>query len=211
MTRIPVAILTLTALLVPVSVSAQRIEVGASIGRGTGGSEGSPSRGNTTTMPGVRASVWWGDQVETGVRVAWWPLPNPDGRADYTPNCRLDGPAACESYYVNIDAVTPRRFTSAEVIYHFRPGHRLRPFAGGGYGRMDTSVDVSCAVPGCEPLFSPDFRWGRQTSSAAEVIAIGGLSYALTRHLHLRGGIHVHGGGEERTMIETSVSVGVRF
>lgn len=212
MTRIPIFLLALAALVVPASVSAQRIEVGASIGLGIGGSEASLLRGESTTMPGARASVWCGDRLETGVRMAWWPIPSPGGSAGYAVNCGDGRPSSCEWVYVNIDRVTPRQFIGAEVIYHFRRGQRLRPFVGGGYGRMDTSEDISCATPGCESLLSPDFPFGRRTSSATDPIAIGGVSYAITDHLLLRGSARFHRfGGEDLSTLETAVEVGVKF
>jgi len=205
MTPIRVAALVLVLLLfIPMSSNAQRLDVGASVGLGIGG--------HTKRMTGLRASVWWNDRIETGVRVAWWPVPYPHGSADYYVNCGDQGRSTCEPVQVSLDrGVSPRRFVAAEVLYHYRRGERLRPFVGGGYGRMYTNEDVSCAIPGCEPLFDPTFPWGRRTSNAADPIVMGGVSYAVTRHLLARGVARLHVGGEERTTLEAAVEVGLRF
>lgn len=77
--------------------------------------------------------------------------------------------STCTRVDILFQPVSPRRFVAGEVTYHLMRGHRIRPFIGGGFGKMDISEDVSCAVPGCEPVFNPtgDFRWGRQPKSAA--------------------------------------------
>lgn len=212
MTRITPSLVVVGLLVLPAAASAQRFEVGASIGAGTAGTENSLAGGNTTIMPGVRASVWWGDRLETGIRLAWWPIPNPHGSAGYSINCGDGGPSTCDFFYVNFDRVTPRLFVAGEALYHFRRGSRLRPFVGGGYGRMDSSENVTCETPGCEVHLTPGFRFGRRQSSATDIIVIGGVSWTLTNHLRLRGAVRMHRpGGEDLSTAETSVGLGVRF
>jgi len=201
--RLSVSLVGLSLLLLPAASHAQRLELGASIGLGTGG--------HTKTMTGVHASVWWNDRIDTGIRMAWWPGPYPHGSANYYVNCGDESPSTCAPVTVHLDSVTPRRFIAAEVRYHYRPGERLRPFAGAGYGRRDSSRDVSCAIPGCESLLSPTFTWGRRTSSAPDPIVMGGVSYAITTHLLARGVARLHLGGEELNMLETAVELGFRF
>lgn len=203
MARLSASLVGLSLLLLSAAPHAQRPELGASIGLGTGG--------HTKTMTGVHATVWWNDRIETGIRMAWWPVAYPHGSAVYYVNCGDGIPSTCAPVSIHLNSVTPRRFIAAEMRYHYRRGERLRPFVGAGYGRMDTSRDVSCAIPGCEPLLGPTFPWGRRTSSAPDPIIIGGVSYAITNHLLARGVTRLHFGGEELTMLETAVELGFRF
>lgn len=208
MPRIAAILIAFCLLVVPSTTSAQHLELGATIGSGT------TSR-QPQTVRALQASLWWADRIETAFRVAWLPLP-PAGPTGYFVGCGPAPSSTCQPERVDIlfAPVSPRRFVAGELIYHFRRGHRLRPFAGGGYGRMDTSEDVSCAIPGCEAVINPtpDFRWGRRTSSASDPIGVVGGSYALTPHLIVRGVLHVHRlGGEELSLTEKSIGIGFRF
>ena len=76
---------------------------------------------------------------------------------------------------------------------------------------MDTSEDVRCEVPGCEALLSPDFRFGRRTSSAADPIASGGVAWTLTDHVLIHATTRLHLGGEELSRLEFGIGAGWRF
>jgi hypothetical protein len=192
--------------------TAQQVEVGASVGFGMPGSEGSLIGLAVRPVSGVHASVWWDDRVETALRLAWQWLPELHAGAEYGVGCGAGVPPGCQRPIVRVffRGANPRRFTAFELLYHARPGSRVRPLFGFGIGRIDRTETTVCEGAGCEALLP--FVGTTRRYSAGDVIGVVGASSVVGKHLILRGAVHFHRpGGEDLSMFETAFTVGYRF
>jgi len=116
--RTVVAALTATVVF-PASVWAQAVETGASIGLSCQGTEGNfcGETARNLITAGPFFGIWLTDDLEVNARIVW-----------------MRQPAAVSS------------ILQADVLWHCRPGARIRPFLGGGAGRYSERVDTNVAA-----------------------------------------------------------------
>jgi hypothetical protein len=194
--------------------SAQTVEVGGTLGTGIKGREGSfgtPAR----AMGAVHGSLWLADRLETGLRIAWLDRTSRRWAATYYYGCSgvLVGGHCLPSgsFRVVSDSTSPRTFVDLQVLYHFRAGKRVRPFAGVAIGQWYEKESVRCEVPGCE-LLQPGLRLGDRTVRQSDLAPTFGASAVFRTRFVVRGGVSYHNPlGEDWSAFETFVGIGYRL
>jgi hypothetical protein len=178
-------------------LSAQTVEVGATLAGSCTGSDGSFCDESDLLTTGLFGSVWFGDLFEVGGRVAGL------ARGDV----QFDRPVS--------GSITDRaRFlVQGDAVWHFRQGQVLRPFVGFGIGGFRDRRTVTCTPPGCEPqLGLTGLRPGTQSVWHSDRAIIVGVSALPTERVRVRGGLRYHNPfRDELALSEWFVGVGYRF
>lgn len=210
-----VLIVMVCAVLPWAKSEAQTLELGASIGTGNSGSEGSAIQGDPRVVMALSAGVLWRDRLETTFRVASLRL-GPRGYTNsYFTGCGVGSAAACApavSQYVSTEFTGPRTYLTGMLLWHFRPQARVRPFSGVGLGTAREPLRATCepVLRSCDELAR--LRLGSFVQSQTDYLLSAGVVGSITRRLVLRGAVNFHRpGGEELSLFETSVAVGYRF
>ncbi|HKE82929.1 MAG TPA: hypothetical protein VKB50_04210 [Vicinamibacterales bacterium] len=209
-------IATVFALAVPTTASPQSIEAGVSVGNGQRGSETTLIRAEALLVTGVRVGVL-GDRLEAAAQVMWLDLPSMRARATYYYGCEIGPNGMCRptgSVDVTTLGTSPRLLASGQFLYHFRRGHRWRPFAGVGFGSMRDTEESHCDRADCVQLI-PGLQTvlGRRTSWHSDLFSpVAGIGTRVGEHLGIRGGVQYHRPfGEGLSLFETFVAVGYVF
>ena len=185
-------------------VYAQEIELGGTIGSGAPGSEGAAAELDEQRRGvGAYGSIWWSEDLETVVRVAWL------HEHGVTTN-PYPGPPTPESVYLDTHH-GGRQLIGVGGRFYYRQDPLVRPYLGGGISVVRKRLTTFCVTPGCEAV-APDAPLGRSTSTDVELVFLGGLSKTLNDHLRFRVGFQwLRPLGESLSIFEGLVSLGYRF
>jgi hypothetical protein len=180
-----VLVLFMLAMLDPGRARAQALEFGAGIALSCQSSENLPC-----------ADTWGRADA---VHVAWWSTPSlvVEARAAH-----LDGPAtrivpvtervSPTEYFSRSYTLRDERRTvlEASLLYHFRPGHQVQPFVGGGAGFLWWRGEASCAAHqiDCQrvlPVDAPGVLYARGWAASFA----GGVAVNVWRGMVVRTGL----------------------
>lgn len=187
----------------------QSVEVGASIGRGCVGSEGSQCGDVGGRAVGGYVAVWFGENFAVQAHLHRIGLP------DRT-SVREPGTAG-PPYQVRVERTDRSRTLLAfQAQYHFGGAeHPVRFFVQGGLAPFADRMTTSCTPAGCETL--PRHLIGSEPMGTRKVwhsgiVFGGGLAARLPGHLILRGTVQSFNlGGDALGTSMASASLGYRF
>ncbi len=209
-------ILGLSMLLsVSAAAGAQSLSAGVGIGRGCAGDSSGFCGDEAGPMWSAHSSAWIKDRLEVGVRVALLPLPDQQYFVARDDRFNLvSDPTVRELTQIDVDSNRRSRYIlSGEVLYHFRQGHTVRPFVGGGFGIMSNQLTQTCLPAGCEllmPILSSPV--GRLASHSGNVTFTAGASAPIVKNVQLRVGLRLHNpSGEGLSTTEAFVETDWRF
>ncbi len=184
--RIATLVIALLLILNPWRAQAQTFEVGAGLALSCYALEESPCDDK------------WGRT--DAVHVAWWSTPSIVVEARVA---HLDGPAtrivniperisASQNFYRSYLLRDERRTSlQASVLYHFRAGHQVLPFVGGGAGSLWWRGEARCdaSLIDCERVLPPNAPGVLHMREWAASFA-GGVAVEAGRHTIVRAGLH---------------------
>lgn len=172
------------------SVVAQALEAGVDVG---GACRLSDSRyfDDCVSEQGGHLSVWFGDRVEIGARVAFVHFPD---KVHFV-TLGAGSPSAPLQYESLTTSGWRRRLLQGQFAYHFlKDKYRVRPFLGAALEQRREIIDYACQPLSCEqlPASAGAGTTGTFVWRGADLNVLAGVSGLLINRIVLRGVFQFH-------------------